>query len=64
MRDLGVMLQQQGVEVKAKGLGDGFVTVLASKSSWVQRQDEPLQCEAVLDVSDISQPRRYGCNVL
>ena len=23
MRDLGVMLQQQGVEVKAKGLGDG-----------------------------------------
>ena len=24
MRDLGVMLQQQGVEVKAKGLGDGI----------------------------------------
>ena len=23
MRDLGVLLQQQGVEVKAKGLGDG-----------------------------------------
>ena len=23
MRDLGVMLQQQGVDVKAKGLGDG-----------------------------------------
>ena len=23
MRDLGVMLQQQGVEVRAKGLGDG-----------------------------------------
>ena len=24
MRDLGVVLQQQGVEVKAKGLSDGF----------------------------------------
>ena len=36
MRDLGVILQQQGVEVKAKGLGDG-VDSLASKSSWMQR---------------------------
>ena len=24
LRDLGVVLQQQGVEVKAKGLGDGI----------------------------------------
>ena len=32
------------------------LTVLASKSSWTQQQDEPLQCEEVLDVSDISQP--------
>ena len=30
-------------------------TVLASKSSWMQR-DEPLQCEGVLDVSDIATP--------
>ena len=51
MRDLGVILQQQGVEVKAKGLGDG---VLASKSSWMQRQAEPLQCDEVPDVSDMS----------
>ena len=31
-------------------------TVLASKSSWMQRQAEPLQCDEVTDVSDISQP--------
>ena len=62
MRDLGVVLQQQGVAVNAKGLGVEL-TVTASKSSWTQRQEEPLQCEEVPDVSDISQPRRCGCNV-
>ena len=30
------------------------LTVISSESSWTQRQDEPLQCEEVLDVSDIS----------
>ena len=54
MRDLGVILQQQGVEVKAKGSGDGV-------DSWMQRQAEPLQCDEVPDVSDI--PQRCGCNV-
>ena len=55
MRGLGVILQQQGVEVKAKGL--------VSKSTWMQQQAEPLQCDEVPDVSDISQPQRKGCNV-
>ena len=46
MRDLGVILQQQGVEVKAKGTVMES-TVLGSKSSWMQRQGEPLQSEEV-----------------
>ena len=33
-------------------------TVLALKSSWMQRQAEPSQCEDVPDVSDISQHQR------
>ena len=37
-------------------------TALASKSSWMQWQAEPLQCDKVPDVSDISQHQRY-CNV-
>ena len=62
MRDLGVMLQQQGVEVKAKGLGDD-VDSPSLKSSWMQRQAEPLQCDEVPDISDISQHQRYGCTL-
>ena len=38
-------------------------TVPASKSSWMQRQAEPLQCNEVPDVSDLSQHQRCGCNV-
>ena len=37
-------------------------TALASKSSWMQWQAEPLQCDKVPEVSDISQHQRY-CNV-
>ena len=62
MRDLGVMLQQQGVEVKAKGLGDG-VDSLSLIIKLDATQAEPLQCDEVPDVSDISQHQRYGCNV-
>ena len=37
-------------------------TVLDSRSSWMQRQAEPLQCEEVVDASDTSQPRHCGCH--
>ena len=62
MRDLGVILQQQGLEVRAKGPGSRMdsLSLEIKVDAW---QDEPFRCEEVLDASDISQPRRYGCNV-
>ena len=46
LRDLGVVLQQQEVGVRATAL-----TTPASRSSWTQQQAVPLQCEEVLDAS-------------
>ena len=62
VRDLGVILQQQGVEVKVIGEGDG-VDSPNLEIKRMQRQAESSQCDEVPDVSDISQPQRYGCNV-
>ena len=47
MRDLGVILQQQGVEVKAKGLGDGVDSLSL---------EIKIDATAGRAVSDISQP--------
>ena len=62
MRDLGLMLQQRGVEVKAKGLGDGVdspsleinLDATAGRAIAVRRGAGRIRHVAT---------QRYGCNV-
>ena len=64
MHDLGVVVQQQGLEAKAKGLGDGIdspsleieLDATAGRAIAMRRGAGRIR-------QDTSQPRRCGCNV-